>query len=112
MVSVKSGQSDIDGDAIGDSCDPDIDGDGVENSADVCAGSVLGEIIDPDNGCSIAQLSPCEGPRGTVLPWKNHGKYVSSVAHAANEFVKKGLIAEAEKDNIMSSAANSACGQK
>ncbi|MCJ7591561.1 MAG: hypothetical protein MUO51_09425 [Woeseiaceae bacterium] len=46
------------------------------------------------------------------MPWKNHGKYVSSVAHAANEFVDRGLIFEAEKDAIVSGAGQSVCGAK
>jgi beta propeller repeat protein len=107
-----SDQNDLDGDAIGDSCDPDIDGDGVDNVADACAGTPFGEITDPANGCSIAQLAPCEGPRGTTLPWKNHGKYVSAMAHAANDFLEQGLITDAEKEAIMSAAAESACGKK
>ena len=34
-------------------------------------------------------------------PWKNHGKYVSCVAHAADDFLDLGLITPAEKDAIM-----------
>ena len=107
-----SAQSDVDGDGVGDACDPDIDDDGVTNDFDVCAATPIGEVIDPTNGCSIAQLSPCEGPRGTTVNWKNHGKYVSSVAHSTNEFVKQGLITESQKDAIMSAAGQSVCGEK
>lgn len=107
-----SSQSDIDGDAIGDTCDPDIDGDGVPNDLDACAMTPIGDLVDQGNGCSIEQLCPCDGPRGTVMPWKNHGKYVSCTAHATNGFVDKGLISEAEKDAIMSAAGQSACGKK
>lgn len=107
-----SGQSDFDSDAIGDACDADIDGDGVENDADICAATPFGAVVDPANGCSIAQLSPCQGPRGTDVPWRNHGKYVSSVAHSANSFLEQGLISEAEKDAIMSAAGESLCGRE
>jgi hypothetical protein len=107
-----SGQNDLDGDGLGDSCDPDIDGDGVLNAADLCAGTSPGEIVDPAHGCSIEQLAPCEGPRGTKVPWKNHGKYVSSLAHAAESFVEQGLITEEEKGSIVSGAAQAACGDK
>lgn len=107
-----SGQADLDGDGVGDSCDPDIDGDDVPNDSDVCADTSPGDVIDAGNGCSIEQLAPCDGPRGTSLPWKNHGKYMSAVAHAANEFLKKGLISETEKGAIMSNAAGSSCGGK
>jgi hypothetical protein len=105
-------QHDIDLDAIGDACDPDVDGDGVVNSADVCAGTSIGDVIDPTNGCSIDQLNPCEGPRGTTLTWKNHGKYVSAVSDSANEFLRQGLITEAERDAIKSAAADSECGRR
>ena len=54
----------------------------------------------------IDQLYPCEGP------WKNHGQYVSAVSHAAEDFVTFGLITEAEKDAIVSEAAQSSCGKK
>ena len=100
------------GDGAGDACDPDIDGDGVTNDLDICASTPNGEVIDPSNGCSIAQLSPCEGPRGTSVNWKNHGKYMSSIAHAANAFLDLGLISEAEKDAIVSAAGQSTCGAK
>ncbi len=104
-------QDDFDGDGLGDVCDDDRDGDGVLNSSDVCAFTPLGEIVDPANGCSIDQLNPCEGPRGTTEEWKNHGKYVSSVAKSANSFLEQGLITEEEKDEIMSNAASSSCGK-
>ncbi len=61
-------------DAIGNVCDSDDDNDGVLDGADLCAGSVAGAIVDPANGCSIPQLCPCAGPRGTTLAWKDHGK--------------------------------------
>jgi hypothetical protein len=72
----------------------------------------VGEVVDPGTGCSIAQLCPCEGPRGTTVPWKNHGQYVSCVAKSAESSVVQGLITEAEKDAIVSAAAGSACGDK
>ena len=82
------------------------------NEADLCAATSPGEVVDPAHGCSIAQLAPCEGPRGTTVPWKNHGKYVSSLAHAAESFVEQGLITEEEKSSIISAAAQSTCGDK
>lgn len=111
-TTANSGQSDWDGDSIGDSCDLDIDGDGVANDVDACSATPIGDLVHQDNGCSIAQLCPCDGQRGTTVPWKNHGKYVSCRAHAANDFLSKGLITDAEKDAIMSEAGQSACGNK
>ena len=83
----------------------DIDGDGVLNDTDQCQFTPIGTLVDPTNGCSIKQLSPCNGPRGTTTSWKNHGKYVSSVAKSANSFLEQGLITEEEKDAIMSNAS-------
>jgi hypothetical protein len=58
------------------------------------------------DGCSVSQLCPCDGQ------WKNHGAYVSCVAHATNDFVAAGLITEEEKDAIVSAAGSSDCGKK
>ena len=107
-----SAQSDWDGDGIGDACDPYIDGDGVVNDTDVCFATPIGDLVNPVSGCSIAQLCPCDGPKGATVPWKNHGKYVSCTAHAANAFLEDGLISPAQKDAILSAAGQSACGAK
>lgn len=90
----------------------DTDRDGVANSADLCPSTPGGEVVDPSTGCSIAQLNPCEGPRGSTQPWKNHGQYVASVAESAESFLDQGLITEAEKDAIVRAAAKSTCGAK
>ena len=105
-------QLDTDKDGLGDACDPDIDGDGVDNSADLCANTPQGVIVEPANGCSIAQFCPCDGPRGTTVLWRNHGKYVSCTAKTSESFVKLGLISETEKGAIVSMAAESSCGNK
>jgi hypothetical protein len=106
-----SGQNDFDGDAIGDACDTDIDGDTVANAGDQCALTTVGTAVDPASGCSIAQLCPCSGSFGTTVPWRNHGKYVSCVAHVSNDFKDLGLISSQEKQLIMSAAAESSCGK-
>jgi hypothetical protein len=105
-------QYDFDGDGEGDACDNDTDGDGVLNDPDLCGLTPTDEVVDPATGCSIAQLCPCEGPRGTTERWKNHGQYVSCVARSAESFVELGLITEAEKGEIVSAAAQSSCGSK
>jgi carboxypeptidase T len=104
-------QNDYDNDGLGDACDDDVDGDGVVNDDDLCAFTELGVLID-SAGCSIEQLCPCEGPRGIASLWKNHGKYVSCTAKSAESFVEAGLITEAEKDAVVSDAAQSDCGDK
>jgi hypothetical protein len=83
----------------------DFDGDGVPNDTDQCPETLEGATVNSD-GCSIAQLVPCDGD------WRNHGKYVSAVAKAANVFLAEGLIHDAEKDAIVSEAAESECGVK
>jgi len=105
-------QLDTDQDGLGDACEDDTDGDGVDDDVDLCPATPVGAVIDPANGCSLLQLCPCEGPRGTSVPWKNHGKYVSAVAHAAGDFLDQGLITQAEKDQAVSEAAQSSCGHK
>jgi hypothetical protein len=62
-------------------------------------------------GCSIAQLVPCAGPSRGVA-WKNHGEYVSSIAHIAQEFVRNGLMSDSDAAKVISAAAQSKCGQK
>ncbi|KPJ96152.1 MAG: hypothetical protein AMS18_01545 [Gemmatimonas sp. SG8_17] len=106
------GQSDFDADGLGDVCDPDIDQDGVGNDDDLCEFTPDGEVTDPNTGCSIGQLCPCDGPRGSSEPWNNHGKYVSCVAKTAASFRDADLISEEEKGEITSAAAESSCGHK
>jgi len=90
--------------------DADEDADGVPDSLDECPGTAEGAVVDA-NGCSIAQLAPCGGPASGGT-WKNHGAYVSAVAHAAEAFLEQGLISEDEKNVIVSAAARSTCGRK
>lgn len=100
-----SDQSDTDGDGIGNVCDTDDDSDNVLDADDACPNTPLGEIVDAI-GCSIDELCPCDNE------WKNHGAYVSCVAHTAEDFIDAGLITEAEKDIIVSAAGHSDCGKK
>jgi Protein of unknown function (DUF3455) len=86
----------------------DTDGDGVADSLDACPDTEPGAVVDA-NGCSIDQLVPCSGPISGGL-WRNHGQYVSSVAHAAETFVHSGLITEAQAEEIVLHAAQSQCG--
>jgi hypothetical protein len=58
----------------------------------------------------IDQLVPCSGPASGGT-WKNHGQYVSSVAHAAQSLANQGCISEQEKGQIVSEAARSDCGK-
>jgi hypothetical protein len=88
----------------------DADGDGVGDSLDQCPGTPPGEIVDA-NGCSIDQLAPCSGPASGGT-WKNHGQYVSTVAHAVQAFLEQGLLSAEQAEAIVSAAARSNCGSK
>jgi Tol biopolymer transport system component len=98
-------QVDIDGDGVGDACDADDDNDFVVDGSDSCPGTPPSALVDA-NGCAIVQLCPCESP------WKNHGAYVSCVAHASADFRTAGLITEEEMGTIVAAAASSSCGLK
>jgi len=58
----------------------------------------------------IDELVPCSGPASGGT-WKNHGQYVSSVAHAAQRLANLGCINQNEKGKIVSDAARSNCGK-
>jgi len=88
----------------------DADADGVADSLDLCPGTPAGAIVDAE-GCSIDQIAPCSGPASGGT-WKNHGQYVSSVAHAAEAFAAQGLISPEQAGAIVAHAARSACGKK
>jgi len=103
-------QTDTDGDGMGDVCDDDIDGDGVLDAIDACVPTPTGDVVGAD-GCSIEEIVPCDHP-ATGGKWKNHGAYVRRVAHTAESFVTLGLITEADKDVLVSTAGESSCGTK
>ena len=58
----------------------------------------------------IDQLVPCSGPASGGT-WKNHGQYVSSVAHVAQNLADQGCISQQEIGQIVSDAARSSCGK-
>jgi hypothetical protein len=57
------------------------------------------------------ELPSCSGPT-TGVGWRNHGKYVSTVAHLVNTFVESAAITEEQADAIVGFAAESSCGKK
>jgi hypothetical protein len=59
----------------------------------------------------IDELVPCSGPASGGT-WKNHGQYVSSVAHAAQSLANQGCISQQEIGQIVSEAARSNSGKK
>jgi hypothetical protein len=52
----------------------------------------------------VPPICPCAGSR-------NHGAYVSCVAHEVNGYLVEGFITRGEKSALVSSAAQSACGK-
>ncbi len=96
-------QADADGDGIGDACDDDDDNDGVPDPTDECPGTTAGPVN--ADGCSVDQLCPC------VAPWKNHGMYVSCVAHVTTDFVNAGLLTNQQRSQLVSTAGQSSCGK-
>ncbi|MEE8381927.1 MAG: DUF1566 domain-containing protein [Thermodesulfobacteriota bacterium] len=109
-------QEDKDGDGIGDACDDciDVDADEACDDEDICLESNLKKttIIDDcdskvenllfDDGCTMSDMiTEC------VESAKNHGKFVSCVAHLTNEWKKEKLISRKEKGAIQSCAAQS-----
>ena len=121
-------QVDVDEDGLGDACDGDDDQDGVPNELDVCPGTPLdatvlesnGEprgngrtsvLVDPSSGCSVDQLCPCAGPRGQTTEWKNQGQFMSCMNEVTQAFVKRRLMSSAEKEALVTAAADSGCGK-
>ena len=92
---------------------PDNDLDGLADANDACPASNLGSSVVVGgintgvanamfrNGCTIndtiAQI---------VAGAKNHGGFVSGVAHLLDSLVAQGAITDAEKDRIQSAAAH------
>ena len=86
----------------------DADGDGIADSLDECPDTPADVLVNA-TGCSIDQLAPCSGPASGGT-WKNHGQYVSAVAHAAEAFLAQDLISADQADEIVTRAAQSRCG--
>lgn len=83
----------------------DTDEDGVPNYIDACSGTPVGNLVD-ENGCSIEQLCPCDGP------WKNHGGYLRQMRAVTEHFLSAGLITSGERRAILKEAARSNCGKR
>ena len=92
----------------------DPEGDGIPNEDDLCPDSILDETIIIDgcdfgvenllleDGCTISDLIVEIADEA-----KNHGKFVSGVAHLLKGLKKDGLISGKEKGAIQSCAAQS-----
>jgi hypothetical protein len=83
----------------------DADSDGVADDRDRCSNTAAGAIVNAD-GCSIAQLCPCD------TPWRNHAEYVRCVMRRAWEFYREGLINADQRRAITRAAVDSSCGRR
>jgi hypothetical protein len=82
----------------------DADHDGVPDETDRCPNTPTGTVVNAQ-GCSIAQLCPCDGP------WQNHAEYVRCVVRYAWEFYRQGLITAEQRRTILHDAVMSDCGR-
>jgi len=53
----------------------------------------------------VSFICPCNSD------WKNHGQYVSCVAHATTQAVQAGEMTAQERSIIVSTAGQSQCGK-
>ena len=85
----------------------DADGDGVDDAFDLCPDSGAGTPTDAD-GCSLAQLCPCDGRDDEA--WRNRGHYLVCVIRGALRIGRQNQLAPAELRGLLPAAAKSTCG--
>jgi hypothetical protein len=83
----------------------DSDGDGVPDVQDQCPNTRPGDVVNAQ-GCSIAQLCPCDGR------WKSHGEYLRCIQQTSAQFEQLGLITAEQRRAIMREAARSDCAKR
>ena len=110
--------ADADGDGVPDARDncpsvansdqSDSDGDGVGDACDHCPGTADGLVN--SQGCSIAQLCPCEGP-AAGQQWEGQTDYLRCIARATRAFRRTGQMSRTESLQLLRRAGRSACGR-
>ena len=104
------GCADDDGDTIvnkDDECpNTDVAALGLDLVIDTCTATGVVNTLSP-NGCSLSDVV-MECADGA----KNHGKFVSCVAHLTNDLKKAKVISGKQKGKIQSCAAHSDIGKK
>ena len=94
-------QANLDGDALGDACDPDRDGDGVDNGVD----------CQPDNpavSVGPAEVVPVQASRPTPTSFQLVWPAVSG---ATAYDVARGTVAQLRTDGDTTAAVSQICGQ-
>jgi len=89
--------------------DIDPDRDGVDDIFDLCPDTAAGELPDLD-GCSVAQLCPCEG--SAEKAWRNHGQYLVCVIRAAMRVGEQHDLPKRQLKNLVPASASMACGRR
>jgi len=89
--------------------DIDPDRDGVEDPFDLCPDTAAGELPDLD-GCSVAQLCPCEGKAETA--WRNHGQYMVCVIRMTTRVGEQHDLPKRQLKNLVPASASMACGKR
>jgi hypothetical protein len=67
-----------------------------------------------DMAAELRATCPCAGrtrPDGSVAPWRNHGGYVSCVAHFRNKLRKRHCLTRDDTRTMGRCAAHSTCGK-
>lgn len=110
--------ADADGDGIPDARDncptvansdqADSDGDRVGDACDQCPDTTDGLVT--RQGCSIAQLCPCDGP-ASGQQWESQTDYLRCVARATRTFRRSGQMSRAESLETLRRASRSGCGR-
>jgi hypothetical protein len=85
----------------------DLDPDWLRVGTDIVGGTTFNATFSEAG----IELPSCSGPASGGT-WRNHGHYVSTVAHLVASFVQQGLITDDQADAIVSFAAESGCGAK
>jgi len=81
----------------------DGDGDGLGDELDACPGTAAEAVVDGE-GCSLAQLCPCEAA-------SRHGEHVRCVVRASRNFANDGLLGRGERAALIIAAARGDCGR-